>query len=127
MIKEWIKICKQYNASKFPVIPRYLGERSDFYDLIGFVDASRDLIGVVLYLRSVSGNEVKFLSAKNKVIPKKSTDKTIPVLELSAVRLGVQCIMDVYQDLTTAFCPVGINTLRFYYSPKLVDKKMHKT
>lgn len=120
MIKEWIKICKQYNASKFSEIPRYLGERSYSYDLIGFVDASRDLIGVVLYLKEVSGNELKFLSAKNKIIPKKNADKTIPVLELSAVRLGVHHIMDVYQDFTSAFSPININTLRLYTDSTIV-------
>lgn len=113
-IKEWIKICKLYNSGIQPVVPRCIGNYKNNYDLIAFTDSSKDLFGCVIYLKDPNTNFLHFLTAKNKVVSSKGVARTIPVLELFAVAYGVECMMDLYNNLTRAFCPVKINNLHLF-------------
>jgi len=108
-LKVWSKICKQCNRSNNLSITRYVGDYESNFDLVSCTDASKDFYGCVIYLRDRQTGKLSFVLAKNRTIPKQMQTKTIPVLELCAVDFGVTCVLDLYNDLVHALCPVKIN------------------
>ena len=54
------------------------------------------------------------MCAKNKLISNKNTNRSIPVLELFAVKFGVQCLIEMFDNLTNTFTPLKINKLHLY-------------
>ena len=113
-LKEYKNICSQYNNSKKPVVSRYIGDYNSTYNIVAFTDASKDIYGTVLYLQEVGKNKLHFLCAKNKVIPTLNSNRSIPVLELFAVKLGVQFLLETLENLSSTFTPLKINDLHLY-------------
>ena len=117
----WKNICKQINSSPTIPIKRSVGNRSDTYNLVAFVDSSGAMVGVVLYLYNVTNSENSFLLARNKVVGKDLADKTIPSLELTSINLGAETLVDTYKELTgdAAVLPIKISRC-FIFSDSLV-------
>ena len=83
-------------------------------EIVCFTDASKDLYGCVLFMRNLSSGKFTFLLAKNKVINEHLRSKTMPVLELTSMHLGVQALMDVLEELQSTLRPIKITNLRLF-------------
>ena len=116
-LKQWKLIANQFNSNidkiKFSV-PRFVGDYSSSYELVAFVDASKDLYGVVIYIKCVNTGNLCFLVGKNKVVSKNLLGKSIPILELIAIEYGVKCLNEIKYELTNAYCPIKINEMHLY-------------
>jgi len=60
--------------------------------------------------------KMSFLFAKNKLIGKQWEGKTIPCLELAAITMGVEALMDTFYELCGTSCvlPVNITELQLF-------------
>ena len=106
---EWKNIVKQANSSPVIKIPRKVGNRSDPYRLIACTDASKMMYGTVVFMQNLSNNEVSFVCAKNRIVNTQLESKTVPVLELHAITLGSQTLLDIYNNLSGPLCLKPIN------------------
>ena len=113
LCKEWRNICNQLNSSPKLTIGRYIGCRANRTSLVCFSDASKDMVGVVIYVRDESTGKVSFLQARNRIVGKGLEGKTIPALELHALSLGVTTVLDVYNELTgpSSVVPIYIDQI----------------
>lgn len=111
--RNWKNICAQANSCPPIEIPRLIGPRDGTYKLLVFTDTSHDLYGSVLYLYHNESQRLSFVCAKNHIVNNKLKGKSIPSLELNALVLGVNNLMDVYKDLTGPSClnPISITEL----------------
>ena len=116
LIKEWKLICRQVNTSEPIRVKRCVGSRTDPYNLYCFVDSSKSLVGIVIYINNIETNSLSFILAKNRVIGKTLEDKSIPSLELTAIQLGTQMMIDLYKELSVS---ITINNC-FLYTDSLV-------
>ena len=105
---------KQVGNSPVIEIDRSFGQREDSYEIVCFTDASKDLYGCVLFMRNLSSGKFTFLLAKNKVINEHLRLKSMPVLELTGMHLGVQALMDVLEELQSTLRPIKITNLRLF-------------
>ena len=114
--KEWTLICNQVNNSPVVSINRFVGEREGNYRLIACTDASKSLLGVVIYIQNIDSDQVSFVIAKNRMVNKQLESKSIPALELHAILLGVECLTDLYKELTgsTRLIPIKVIELELY-------------
>ena len=112
-LKEWKNICNQTNAAPPLKLNRFIGKRTDSYSLIACTDASKDIIGVTLYSHNNLTGQNSFILAKNRLVGTDLRGKSIPCLELQAIVLGVTCLMDLYNDLSSKsnVVPVDITDL----------------
>ena len=113
-IAEWRTICKSVNSFEVQSLDRFIGNYNHKYDLLGFTDASKIFLGCVLYLRNLETGSMHFLMGRNKIVSKAMESKTIPVLELLAVKFGTGVLHSMYDDLKRVFCPVDIRNLHIY-------------
>ena len=115
-LREWANIAKQYNASEPVCIPRFVGDRTDEYRLIAFVDASTQIYGCVLFIQSIRTDKPHFLFAKNKIVGKQMETKTVPTLELSAIEMGAEWLKDTKKELAGSQCivPIKITELKLF-------------
>ena len=113
---EWTNICKQFNTAPFPSLQRFVGRRNGTFQLIAFVDSSKLIYGVVLYLLNVETKELHFLLAKNRMIGRNLEGKSIPSLELLSISLGVETLIDIKIALTGVHCynPINISDLLLF-------------
>ena len=111
--KEWTNIALHVNSSVPVKIKRFVGSR---YRLVAFTDASKAMVGTVLYIQEICSNRTSFLMAKNKIVSKTLENKTIPALELFAVSVGVETLMDIYNELSgeSSVVPIQIDELHLY-------------
>ena len=116
LISEWKNIAHQVNSSKPMPIKRFVGQRDSKYDIIAFVDASKLMIGVVIYLKDLSTGNVSFLLARNKIVGTQLEGRTIPSLELFAAAFGVETVLEVYEEFcgSKALVPIKIENLVLY-------------
>ena len=116
IIREWKNICKQANSSPIIRLSRFVGPRDGTYKLIAFTDASRSLYGVVVFIYHVETGQFSFLQAKNRMVTTQLKNKSIPSLELNAVLLGVESLMELHRDLAGDVCmkPVNVSELLLY-------------
>lgn len=122
----WRNICLQFNNSNnIASIPRYVGDYNSTYNLVAFTDSSKDLYGVVLYLQNTVNGTCHFLMARNKIITKSLHSKSIPVLELVAVKFGVECLQEVRRDLRGAYMPLSILELHLYTDSMVAINWLH--
>ena len=114
--KEWVNICKQANSTPPINIKRFVGPRGGTYKLYAYTDASHVLYGCVIYILHVETDKLSFLSAKNRMVNTQLKNKSIPALELNAIALGVENLIEVYKDLSGPQClkPINISELRLY-------------
>ena len=114
LIVKWKNIVKQANSSPVLEVPRFVGPRAGRYEVYTFTDSSRVLYGSVTYLYHVDSGKLSFLSAKNRMIGQQLSNKSIPSLELNAISLGVECLMEVFDDLAGPACLCPINITKLY-------------
>ena len=107
--KEWRNICKQVNSTPRIEVKRYVGPRDGSYKLYAFTDASHAIYGTVVYLQHIESGNLSFITAKNRLISPQLKLKSIPSLELNAINLGVQTLMEIYRDLSGPSCLMPIN------------------
>ena len=119
--REWRNIVSQVNSAPPLLIDKNFGSREDKYNIVAFADSSRLLYGCVVYVHNLTCNRVSFVNARSKVIGKKLEDKSIPSLQLQAVSLAVETVMDIFKDVAGSFClcPVKVKSL-IVYSDSLV-------
>ena len=111
--RQWKNISKQANASSLLKIDRFVGPRDGTYRILAFTDASHVLYGTVLYLEHVESGNLSFIQAKNRMINPQLKTKSIPALEINAIGLGVETLMELHRDLAGPFCvkPIKITEL----------------
>jgi hypothetical protein len=115
LVSEWKKICNQINSTEFTMsIPRFVGNRNSNYDLIAFVDSSKQFYGTVIFLREISSGKVSFVLGRNRIVSAKLAEKSIPLLELTSIELGVNTLMDLYKQFISAVIPIKISALRLF-------------
>ncbi|XP_068229328.1 uncharacterized protein [Palaemon carinicauda] len=116
LVREWKNLCRQANSSPIIRVPRFVGPRDGEYKVIAFTDACRSLYGVVVFICHVETNQCCFLQAKNRLVNTHLKNKLIPSLELNAVFLGVESLMELHRDLTGDVCmkPINISELLLY-------------
>ena len=116
LLHEWHKICKQVNASPNVSIERFVGRRDGSYKLFAFVDSSKSIYGAVIFVQDVDNGKVSFLMAKNRLMNRQLSTKSIPSLEFQAITLGTEMLIDVYQEISgpTCVCPINIVSLTLY-------------
>lgn len=114
--RQWQNIVKQANAAPPIEIPRFVGSRQDSYRLIAFSDSSKQMFGIVVFLQSLSTGNVSFLLAKNRIVGQNLNTKSIPSLELQAICLSVECLVDLQNELAGPDClkPVDIAELQVF-------------
>lgn len=110
---QWIAFDEDLRKVAAFSIPRWLGttSTSQALELHGFLDASQDALGAVIYLRTFSefaDATVTLLTAKSKVAPLKK--QTILRLELSAAVLLVRLLARVRTILGYASAPAHLWT-----------------
>mgnify|MGYP000226994671 CR=1 FL=1 len=113
-LKTWKLICKQVNSIPEISLPRFVGDRNSDYTIIACTDASKQILGVVLYcLDNVSGR-MSFLYTKFRIIDRSLQLKSIPCLELQAVTLGVEALIDLVDEISGKRCihPISITKLQ---------------
>ena len=111
--REWRNIARQANASPPMKVHRAVGRRDDTYKLVACTDASKSIYGVVIYIQNQRTNETSFVCAKNRIVNSQLESKTIPSLELQAIALGTQTLIDLWSDLSGPSClkPINIEEL----------------
>ena len=98
-VKQWKLVCRQFNKIPQIEISRNVGEREDDYELIGFSDASKLIYGTVLYLKNLRTNTISYIGAKNRIVNPKMSTKSIPSLELQALGLAVDVLLEIKDEL----------------------------
>lgn len=120
-LKEWKNICKQLNITPEISIPRFIGERNSEYRIVAFSDSSKFIYGVILYIQEIKSNKVSFLLTKNRIVNKQLETKSIPTLEFQAIALGVETLIDTYNQLSGPSCLEPLNISELYlYSDSMV-------
>ena len=98
-----------------------IGTREDSYNLVAFTDASTKMYGVVVYALNTNTNELSYILAKNRIINNQLEHKTAPTLELQAIALGCETLIEVFKGLAGNDCTVPIKIEKlFIYSDSLV-------
>ena len=111
--KEWSNTVKQANSAQTISIKRSIGSRSDRYRLLAFAVASKQMYGVVIYMQNLKSNEVTFIQTKNRIVSENNRNISISALELQAVVLATDSLINLYNDLTgkSCVCPIDISSL----------------
>ena len=114
--REWKNIARQASASPTMKVRRAVGRRDDKYKLVACTDASKSIYGAVIYIQNERTGETSFVCAKNRIVNTQLETKTIPALELQAIALGTQTLIDVWSDLSGPSClkPINIKELVLY-------------
>ena len=116
LLKTWQNIANQLNESPRVEINRNVGSRSSQYELLAYVDASKQFYGTAVYLFDKNENKVSFLLAKNKMITKNLKSKSVASLELMALEFGVKVLQKLKSEFSgnkTMF-PINIDKLRIF-------------
>ncbi len=115
-LKEWKNISKQLNSSPEIHLKRFIGKRNATYRLISFTDSSKTIYGTVIFIQDVDSLNVSFLLAKNRFVNRQLESKSIPCLELHAVILGTEVLIDLYTELAgyNSIVPLNIIELKLY-------------
>ena len=71
------------------------------------------MYGSVIYLYNEETQALSFVCAKNKMVNRQLCNKSIPSLELNAITLGVEAVLEIYRDLTHPACvsPIKVNEI----------------
>lgn len=120
-LKEWKNISKQLNSYPPITIDRFVGRRDGNYSLIGFSDASKFMIGCVIYIQDNETGKVSFILAKNRIVNRQLVHKSIPSLELHAISFAVETLMDTLSELndSSSVTPINITKL-FLFADSMV-------
>lgn len=126
-VRTWKNISKQLNKSSKICIPQFVGKRADRYNLIAFVDISKLIYDTVVFIQCLSSGSVSFLLAKNRLVNKQLESKSIPSLELQAIHLGVETLLDVYNELsgTGSVVSIAIINTKIYSDSLICLSRLH--
>ena len=96
---------------------RFVGVRGSRFSLQAFSDASRLMIGCVVFIRDEISGEVNFVLAKNRIVGTNLDGKSIPALELHALSFTIETLFDIYKELTgsSSVIPIDITSLYCYF------------
>uniref|UniRef100_A0A914XCT4 Integrase catalytic domain-containing protein n=1 Tax=Plectus sambesii TaxID=2011161 RepID=A0A914XCT4_9BILA len=101
LISKWKDILEDWGRHQDFFIPRHIAPhgKSTKYQLLTFVDASKDAYAAVVYLRVDDGSSVEtyLLFSKNRLTPKKEI--SLPRMELLAALIGVRIMKFVADQL----------------------------
>ena len=114
LTSEWRNIASQVNSGPELTVPRYIGDYDSEYKILVFTDASKNFLSTVLFLYELGTGKVSFVLAKNRLVAGNLARKTIPVLELMAMKFGVKISIDFKNQLSNAFCPVNISSVELH-------------
>ena len=116
LIREWRNVARQANSAPIIKIKRFVGQRDESYRLLAFCDSSRDIFGVVVYVQNLQTKSVNFLFAKNKIVNTQLSTKSIPSLELCSIAFAVECMSDLFNELSGSACliPIQITEMVIY-------------
>ena len=111
---QWNLICAQVNRHELVSVNRCFGRRNGRFRLCVFTDASKQAIGIVIYIQDLETRTLSFLLAKSRIVGKELRNKSIPVLELIALCWGIEVVQQQYRLLTSALEPINVEqTLAF--------------
>ena len=81
----------------------------------------------MIFLEDITSGKRSFLLAKNRLVNKNLELKSIPCLELQTIVLGVETLMDVYNELSGADCvvPVNIEELKYFSDSSVCLSWLH--
>ena len=115
-VKEWRNIVKQNKSTPPLEFSRNFGSRNDKYELIAFTDSSKVLFGTVLYILNLTTNNLNFVLSRNKLVNKQLETKSIPTLELQAITLAVETVLDIKNELAGSDCinPISVDNISVY-------------
>ena len=115
-LSTWKNICNQLNNAPEVSIPRYVGNRDSEFELLAYVDASKQIYGAVLYLREISTGKTSFLFSKNRLLNKTLAEKSIPTLELLAIDFGTKLLIDTKDELAgpRTMNPINVTALKLF-------------
>ena len=84
-------------------------------------DSSKEIAGIVAYLYNNETNELNFLLARNRLVSKAWSNKSIPCKEMAAIVMGVEALTDNFQELTGESCvkPITITKLMLFTDSKV--------
>ena len=127
LLRTWRNIARQANSAPVLEVPRFVGSRKDSYKLLAFADSSKSIYGVVVFIQNVNTGDVNFVLAKNRIVGKSLTSKSIPSLELQGVTLSVECLVDIYDELAGPNCvsPVNVVGLQVFSDSMVVLSWVH--
>ena len=108
LLNEWKNIVNQADSSPIE-IPRKMDKRTDQYRLIACTESSTKIYGVVVYAHNLNTNELNFILSKKRIIGGQLESKTVSLLELQAIALGAETLIDIYKDLSGPECTVPID------------------
>ena len=88
----------------------------DRYQLCAFVDSSKFIYGLVVYIVNLNTNKISFLLSKNKLINNTLKEKSIPGLKMQAVEFACEILIDLINELSGTACikPINIEKLSVY-------------
>ena len=103
-LKTWKNITRQANSTPEITIPRYVGSKTGSYSLVACTDASQAILGVVVYIIENETGRMSFLLSKYSMIDRSLKLKSIPNLELQAITLGVECLIELTNEMSGSDC-----------------------
>ena len=74
-------------------------------------DASKDFLGMVLYMKENDTNRISFVCAHNKILDRTLQGRTMPVLEFLAVEFAVQKGLEIYEDFSKCLVPIHVTDI----------------
>ena len=88
----------------------------DRYQLCAFVDSSKFIYGLVVYIVNLNTNKISFLLSKNKLINNTLKEKSIPGLKMQAVEFACEILIDLINELSGTACikPINFEKLPIY-------------
>ena len=132
LILEWEKYSRRINSSICSDIsvPRKIASDNEPVKFVVFCDASKLCYGFVVYC--IQGNKSSLFFSKFKLAPMAS--KTLPSLELLAVYLAMQCLLNIMSNVNFNLKVSGITfltdsqvALAWLLSGKVVKKNIFVT
>ena len=116
LLREWSNIVNQANAASTIEISRFVGNRNNKYQLIAFSDSSKEMYVTVIYIQEIETGRITFLCSKSRIVNKNLKMKSMPSLELLGTQLAVECLFDIFENLTQPVCisPIEITNLKVF-------------
>ena len=91
-----------------------VGTKYDKYNVYAFCDSSKIIYGTVIYLYNLRTKEVHFVMSKNRIVNKQLESHSIPMLELQAICLAVECVFELKQELSSINCVIPVQFNDFF-------------
>ena len=121
LLKEWILIAKQANATPIIEFSRNIGPKNGNYSLIAFSDSSKLAMGTVIYIKDLNSNNISYLFSKSRLLNSASKRRSMPSLEFQAITLAVETLHEIKESLCGEKVVIPINIKNcFVFTDSLV-------